>query len=84
MNAFQPMHLLVLGLIALLVFGPKKLPELARGIGEAMKEFKKTMHSVDEPEPIAPVVANASVTPQVTEIKAPVEAGSNASATPHT
>jgi len=84
MNAFQPMHLVVLGVIALLVFGPKKLPELARGIGEAMKEFKKTMHSVDEPEPVAPLVANSTAAPQVAEIKAPVEAGSNASGTPQT
>jgi sec-independent protein translocase protein TatA len=64
MNAFQPMHLVVIGVIALLVFGPKKLPELARGIGEAMKEFKKTMNTHDEPEASAPVVANASVTPE--------------------
>ena len=84
MNAFQPMHLVVLGIIALLVFGPKKLPELARGIGEAMKEFKKTMHSVDEPEPIAPVVAQASVTPEVTETKAPAEVGANAGPAAHT
>jgi sec-independent protein translocase protein TatA len=75
MNAFQPMHLIILGIIALLVFGPKKLPELARGIGEAMKEFKKTMHSVDEPEPSAPVVAQVSPTPEVTEAKPPAEAG---------
>lgn len=79
MNALQPMHLVVLGVIALLVFGPKKLPELARGIGEAMKEFKKTMHSVDEPEPVAPVVANASAPATVTEVKAPAETtGANA------
>jgi sec-independent protein translocase protein TatA len=82
MNVLQPTHLIILAVVALLVFGPKKLPELARGIGEAMKEFKKTMHSVDEPEPVAPVVANANMTPQVTEIKAPLEAGPNASATP--
>jgi sec-independent protein translocase protein TatA len=62
MNAFQPMHLVVIGVIALLVFGPKKLPELARGIGEAMKEFKKTMNSHEEPEASTPVVANASAT----------------------
>ena len=31
---FQPMHLLVIVGIALLVFGPKKLPELGKGIGE--------------------------------------------------
>ncbi len=30
---FQPMHLLVILLIALLIFGPKKLPEIGQGIG---------------------------------------------------
>jgi len=78
------MHLVILAIIALLVFGPKKLPELARGIGEAMKEFKKTMHSMDEPEPSAPVVAQVSATPEVTEVKAPAEVASNAGTASHT
>ena len=38
---FQPMHLLVIFFIALLVFGPKKLPELGRGIGDGIRELKK-------------------------------------------
>ena len=33
---FQPMHLLVIFFIALLVFGPKKLPELGKGIGDGI------------------------------------------------
>ena len=37
---FQPMHLLVIFGIALLVFGPKKLPELGKGIGEGLRGFK--------------------------------------------
>ena len=37
---FQPMHLLVIFGIALLVFGPKKLPELGKGIGEGIRGFK--------------------------------------------
>jgi sec-independent protein translocase protein TatA len=40
---FQPMHLLVIFGIALLVFGPKKLPELGKGIGESIKGFKSAM-----------------------------------------
>jgi sec-independent protein translocase protein TatA len=84
MNLLQPWHVVIIALVALLVFGPKKLPELARGIGEAMKEFKKTMHSVDEPEPVAPVIANTSAAPQVSEVKAPVEAASNAGGPPQT
>ena len=38
---FQPMHLLVIFGIALMVFGPKKLPELGKGIGEGIRNFKK-------------------------------------------
>ena len=40
---FQPMHLLVIFGIALLVFGPKKLPELGKGIGEAIRGFRSAM-----------------------------------------
>lgn len=37
---FQPMHLLVILFIALLVFGPKKLPELGKGLGDGIRAFK--------------------------------------------
>ncbi len=40
---FQPMHLLVIFFIALLVFGPKKLPELGKGIGEGIRALKDSM-----------------------------------------
>jgi sec-independent protein translocase protein TatA len=40
---FQPMHLLVILAIALIVFGPGKLPELGAGLGKGIKEFKKAM-----------------------------------------
>jgi len=36
----QPIHLIVIFGIALLVFGPKKLPELGRGLGEGIRGFK--------------------------------------------
>jgi sec-independent protein translocase protein TatA len=37
---FQPMHLLVILAIALLVFGPKRLPEIGKGLGGAIRGFK--------------------------------------------
>jgi sec-independent protein translocase protein TatA len=51
---FQPMHLLVIFGIALLVFGPKKLPELGKGIGESIRGFKSAMREQEEaPDQIA-------------------------------
>ena len=47
---FQPMHLLVVFGIALLIFGPKKLPELGKGIGESIRGFKSAMKA-DEDKP---------------------------------
>jgi sec-independent protein translocase protein TatA len=44
---FQPTHLLVIFGIALLVFGPKKLPELGKGIGESIRGFRS---AIKEPE----------------------------------
>jgi len=44
---FQPMHLIVILIIVLVVFGPGKLPELGGSIGKAIKGFKRAM---DEPD----------------------------------
>jgi sec-independent protein translocase protein TatA len=40
---FQPLHLLVILFIALIVFGPGKLPELGAGLGKSIREFKKAL-----------------------------------------
>jgi sec-independent protein translocase protein TatA len=48
-NLFRPMHLLVIVFIALLVFGPKKLPELGKGLGEGLRSFKESMNGKDAP-----------------------------------
>jgi len=40
---FQPMHLLFILAIALIFFGPSKLPELGAGLGKGIREFKKAM-----------------------------------------
>ena len=45
---FQPMHLIVIFGIALLVFGPKKLPELGKGLGDGIRGFKAAMNPTEE------------------------------------
>lgn len=46
---FQPMHLLVIVFIALLVFGPKKLPELGKGLGDGIRAFKDGVRTDNAP-----------------------------------
>jgi sec-independent protein translocase protein TatA len=46
---FQPMHLLVILGLAVLVFGPKKLPELGKGIGDGIRSFKAAIKQHEEP-----------------------------------
>ena len=46
---FQPMHLMMIAGIALLVFGPKKLPELGAGLGKSIRDFKAAMSGQDSP-----------------------------------
>ena len=48
---FQPMHLLVILGIALLIFGPKKLPELGKGLGEGIRGFKDAIKDGEKPAP---------------------------------
>jgi sec-independent protein translocase protein TatA len=48
---FQPMHLLVIMVIALFVFGPKRLPELGKGLGDGIKSFKNAMNGDDDTKP---------------------------------
>ena len=55
---FQPMHLLVIFGIALLVFGPKKLPELGKGIGEGIRGFKSAIK--DEEKPVNTITTAAN------------------------
>jgi sec-independent protein translocase protein TatA len=51
---FQPMHLLVIFGIGLLVFGPRRLPELGKGLGEAIRGFAKSFNGA-ETTPSTPV-----------------------------
>ena len=43
----QPMHLLLILVIALVVFGPKNLPSIGKGLGEAIRGFKKALNEED-------------------------------------
>jgi len=45
---FQPLHLLLILVIVLIIFGPGKLPEIGEGLGKSIRGFKKAMSGKDE------------------------------------
>ena len=44
----QPLHILVILVVAVFVFGPKKLPELGKGLGEGIRGFKKAISETED------------------------------------
>jgi sec-independent protein translocase protein TatA len=66
MELFTPMHLVVLGIVAVVLFGGKKLPELGKGLGEGLKSFKDGMKGVTD-EVNKPGETAHTVTPKAEE-----------------
>ncbi len=54
-------EILVILVIALLVLGPTKLPDIAKGLGKGLREFRRAMSSLDEEPPTPPRPASYSV-----------------------
>lgn len=70
-DLLQPWHLVVLGVVAFLLFGAKRLPELGKGLGEGLKGFKEGIRGVTDPTPTTPVVHQTTPPPPPTS--APIE-----------
>ena len=60
LGALQPGHLIVVLVIVLLIFGPGKLPELGKSLGEGMRELKKATTGEPETDKTAAGVATAT------------------------
>lgn len=58
-NLFTPSHLIFVLVIALLVFGPRKLPELGKGLGEGLRGFKQGIKG--DPEVVTATVKSEAV-----------------------
>ncbi|MCW5854300.1 MAG: twin-arginine translocase TatA/TatE family subunit [Anaerolineae bacterium] len=81
MFGLQPIEIIFTLVLALLLFGPKKLPEIARGLGNAIREFRESTSQVTEefrkaaepqPEP-APATTPRSSATIVTAPSVPAE-----------
>lgn len=47
MGEFSLTHILLLGIIALIFFGPSRLPQLGQGLGKAIRGFKQGLNEID-------------------------------------
>ena len=62
-DLLQPWHLSVLAVVAFLLFGAKRLPELGKGLGEGLKGFKEGIRGVNEAASPAPTVQQSAPPP---------------------
>jgi sec-independent protein translocase protein TatA len=61
-NAFQPWHIVLLVLVILLLFGGRRLPDLAKSVGQSLKIIKSEVKEItaeDTAPPVSASVANA-------------------------
>lgn len=64
---FQPTHLIVILVICLFIFGPKKLPELGQGLGKGIRSFRDSMKQATSDEAEKPA---ATTNPTASETAA--------------
>lgn len=63
-NLLTPSHLIIVLVIALLIFGPRKLPELGKGLGEGFRGFKEGIKGSEAPKQETPATKT-----EITEVK---------------
>ena len=73
MELFQPWHLIIVAVLAILLFGGRKLPELGKGLGEGLRGFKEGMKGItDETKAAVKTEESAhAVTPKPDEATKP-------------
>jgi sec-independent protein translocase protein TatA len=64
-DLLQPWHLVVILVVALLIFGPSKLPGLGKGLGEGIKGFKEGIKGIGSSSDDADKTDTTKTTPEV-------------------
>jgi sec-independent protein translocase protein TatA len=62
-NGLEPWHLIVVAIVVIVLFGSKKLPEAARGLGKSMRILKSEAKAMKNDDAPAPAEPKASATP---------------------
>lgn len=53
LDLFSPIHLVIILAVALLIFGPRRLPEIGSGLGKTIRSFRAAMNGEEEAAPAA-------------------------------
>jgi sec-independent protein translocase protein TatA len=64
MGLLEPSHIILIVLALLLFFGGKKIPELMKGLGKGMKEFKDAQNGESSSTPTNTNTTNTTTTPE--------------------
>ena len=68
---FSPIQLIIVLVIALVVLGPKRLPDAAKSLGRGLREFKRSIAGDDDDVTVTAAKADAVVEPTVAPADAP-------------
>jgi len=88
MGAIEPWHLIVVLVVALLVLGPKRLPEVGKSLGDTIREFRKAtsetreLVSVTTPAAAAPPASAATPAPPAVPAAPPTAEAMRDASTP--
>jgi len=85
MGIESPVHLLFIAIVALIVLGPKRLPDLARALGQGIREFRQSLDegaSSPEPHGEPAQTTQPAQTAQPAQTVAPAASASSATPTP--
>jgi sec-independent protein translocase protein TatA len=64
MGEFSPFHWMIVALVILVLFGGRKIPEVMKGLGQGIREFKEGMRGGDSPT--TPPASTTTTTPPAT------------------
>lgn len=69
MGSIGPWQVIIILAVLVLLFGAKKLPQIGKGMGEALRNFKKSVNDVDDATDITPIASKRSDDASKSEVR---------------
>ncbi len=69
MGSIGPWQVIIILLVVVLLFGAKKLPQIGKGMGEALRNFKKSVNDIDDATDITPIASIKFILENILSLK---------------